>query len=311
MSWYLSGTVFALLSTGMNQFIICQGYSKTAMRSVLLGAALNIILDPVFIFVLGMNVKGAALATVISQFASCIYVLRFLFSGKSALRIHIKRPEKKNILGVCKLGLTPFLIIAFDNVMLISLNAMITKYGGGQEGDLLLSCNTILQSFMLMITMPLGGITGGTQTILGYTYGARRPDKIRLAQKYIMILGFVFCAVMFAAAQLVPEIFIRIFTRDPAYVDQTARIIRTYTLGVLLLPFQYAITDGFTGMGVFKYAFALSAWRKVVYFACVFLIPPVVGVTNIFYCEPFSDTIGPIVSITVYLTLGRRLLKKL
>ena len=311
MSWYLSGTVFALLSTGMNQFIICQGYSKTAMRSVLLGAALNIILDPVFIFVLGMNVKGAALATVISQFASCIYVLRFLFSGKSALRIHIKRPEKKNILGVCKLGLTPFLIIAFDNVMLISLNAMITKYGGGQEGDLLLSCNTILQSFMLMITMPLGGITGGTQTILGYNYGARRPDKIRLAQKYIMILGFVFCAVMFAAAQLVPEIFIRIFTRDPAYVDQTARIIRTYTLGVLLLPFQYAITDGFTGMGVFKYAFALSAWRKVVYFACVFLIPPVVGVTNIFYCEPFSDTIGPIVSITVYLTLGRRLLKKL
>lgn len=94
-------------------------------------------------------------------------------------------------------------------------------------------------------------------------------------------------------------------------MDQTARIIRTYTLGVLLLPFQYAITDGFTGMGVFKYAFALSAWRKVVYFACVFLIPPVVGVTNIFYCEPFSDTIGPIVSITVYLTLGRRLLKKL
>ena len=311
MSWYLSGTVFALLSTGMNQFIICQGYSGTAMRSVLLGAVLNIVLDPIFIFVFSMDVKGAAIATVLSQLASCIYVLGFLFGPKTRLRIYIRRPALRNFKNVCRLGLTPFLIIAFDNVMLISLNAMITKYGAGAEGDMLLSCNTILQSFMLIITMPLGGITGGTQTILGYNYGAVRPDSIRQAQRYIMALGFVFCLIMFIIAQTVPDIFIRIFTRDVEYIELTRRITRIYTLGVLLLPFQYAITDGFTGMGIFKYAFALSAWRKIIYFACVFLIPPAFGVRSIFYCEPLSDTIGPIVSIVVYLTLGQRLLRRL
>ena len=311
MTWYLTGTIFALMSTGMNQFIICQGYSGTAMRSVLLGAILNIVLDPIFIFVLGMNVKGAAIATVLSQLASCIYVLGFLFGPKSRLRIHLRKPSFKNFRNVCSLGMTPFLIIAFDNVMLISLNAMITKYGGGAGGGMLLCCNAILQSFMLIITMPLGGITGGTQTILGYNYGARRPDKIRLAQRYIMGLGFIFCLIMFIFAQTVPEIFIRIFTRDEAYISLTREITKVYTLGVLLLPFQYAITDGFTGMGVFKYAFALSAWRKVVYFACVFLIPLILGVKDIFLCEPASDIIGPIVSIAVYMTLGQKLLRRL
>lgn len=311
MTWYLTGTVFALLSTGMNQFIICQGYSKTGMISVLIGAALNIVLDPIFIFVFGMNVKGAAIATVISQLASCIFVLKFLFGKKSMLRIKIRRPSLKNAKRVIKLGLTPFLIIAFDNVMLISLNSMITKYGAGGIGDMLLSCNTILQSFMLMITMPLGGITGGTQTILGYNYGARRSDKIIEAQKNIALLSFIFCAVMFIIAQTVPEYFIMIFTRDPEYIEMTKDITGLYTKGVLLLALQYTIVDGFTGMGVFKYAFILSAWRKLIYFACVFLIPPVFGVYSIFYCEPLSDILGPAASLIIYFTFGRKLLKRL
>ena len=310
MSWYLSGTIFALLSTGMNQFIICQGYSGTAMRSVIIGAVMNIVLDPIFIFVLGMNVKGAAIATVISQLGSCIYVLSFLFR-RSRLRIHIRKPSMRNFVNVCRLGLTPFLIIAFDNIMLISLNSMITKYGGGAEGDMLLSCNTILQSFMLIITMPLGGITGGTQTILGYNYGARRPDKIKLAQKYIAMLGFVFCLIMFIIARTVPDLFIRIFTRDAEYVELTKQIMRVYTLGVLALPFQYTIVDGFTGMGIFKYAFPLSAWRKFIYFACVFLIPPIWGVEAIFLCEPLSDIFGTLVSTAVYFTLGMKLLRRI
>ena len=311
MSWYLTGTIFALLSTGMNQFIICQGYSGAGMRSVLLGAVLNIVLDPIFIFVLDMEVSGAAIATVLSQLASCIYVLSFLFGTKSALRIHIRKPSLRNAKNVCRLGLTPFLIIAFDNIMLISLNAMITKYGGGARGDMLLACNTILQSFMLLITMPLGGITGGPQPILGYNSGARRADKIARAQKWILAIGFIFCAVMFILAQTVSEIFICIFTRDREYIELTKQIIKVYTLGVLLLPVQYTIVDGFTGMGIFKYAFTLSAWRKVVYFACVFLIPPLAGVEAVFLCEPFSDILGPIVSVILYLTLGRKLLKRL
>lgn len=311
ISVYLAGTVFALLSTGMNQFIICQGYSKTAMHSVLLGAVLNIVLDPIFIFVLKMNVAGAAIATVLSQFASCVFVLGFLFGKKPALRLHFVKMEPKIIANVVMVGMTPFLIIAFDNVMLISLNAMITKYGGGAQGDMLLTCNTILQSFMLIITMPLGGITGGTQTILGYNYGARRPDKIREAQKWILAIGFLFCLIMFIAAQTLSQYFIYIFTREPEYVELTKRIIRLYTLGILFLAPQYTIVDGFTGMGVYKYAFILSAWRKVIYFACVFILPAVSGVFNIFYCEPLSDTLGPLVSVILYFTLGQKLLRRL
>lgn len=311
MTAYLAGTVFALLSTGMNQFIICQGYSKTAMFSVLLGAALNIVLDPVFIFALGMNVRGAAIATVLSQLASCVFVLGFLFGKKPELRIQLVKPHFRIMRNVCLVGMTPFLIIAFDNVMLIALNAMITKYGGGLYGDMLLTCNTILQSFMLIITMPLGGITGGTQTILGYNYGAKRPDKIREAQKWILTLSFCFCLVMFCLAQTVSQYFIMIFTRDPQYVEMTKRIIRLYTIGILFLAPQYVIVDGFTGMGVYQYAFVLSAWRKVIYFACVFLLPALFGVSRIFYCEPVSDVLGPLVSILLYATLGRKLLKRL
>ena len=306
---YLAGTVFALLSTGMNQFIICQGYSRTAMHAVLIGAVSNIVLDPIFIFGLHMNVAGAALATILSQLLSCAFVLRFLFSDRPALRIRFLPVERKIIQNVFLVGLTPFLIIAFDNVMLIALNAMITKYGGGQRGDMLLTCNTILQSFMLIITMPLGGITGGTQTILGYNYGARRPDKIRAAQKWILCVGFLFCLIMFVAAQTIPQYFIYIFTRDPAYVELTVRIIRLYTVGVLFLSVQYTIVDGFTGMGIYKYSFVLSAWRKVLYFACVFLIPAFFGVDRIFLCEPVSDLLGPLGSVVLYLTLGRKLLK--
>lgn len=310
MGIYLAGTLFAILSTGMNQFIICQGYSKTAMHSVLIGAVANIVLDPVFIFIFKMNVAGAAIATVLSQLFSCIFVLHFLFSEKSRLRIRAVKPDLSLFKKVCMVGLTPFLIIAFDNVMLIALNAAITKYGG-QNGDMLLTCNTILQSFMLIITMPLGGITGGTQPILGFNLGAHRADKIKKAQKEILLLSFIYCTVGFIFAQLAPQYFICIFTRDTEYIEMTKHIIRLYTLGVPLLSVQYMIVDGFTGLSVYKYAFPLSAWRKILYFACVFIIPVFADINKIFYCEPISDIIGAAVSTIFYFTIGMKLINSI
>lgn len=307
MSVYLSGTVFALLSAGMNQFIIVQGYSGIAMRSVLIGAVSNIILDPVFIFVLGLNVSGAAIATVISQLLSCAFVLRFLFSSKSRLRIRFVRIEPRIVRKVCLIGLTSFFIIFFDNIMLISLNAMLTRHGGAQ-GDMLLTCNTILQSFMLLITMPLGGITSGTQTILGYNYGAKRPDKILKAEKSILLLSLLFCGAGLCFAELFPKYFIYIFTRDAAYVAMTEHIIRIYASSALFMAVQYAIVDGFTGMSFYKVALPLSAFRKVLFFACVFIIPSVAGIENIFFCEPISDICGSIVSSLFFLTIGIRLI---
>ena len=161
-SIYLTGTFFALMATGMNQFIISQGFAKTGMYSVIIGAVLNIVLDPVFIFALHMGVAGAAVATVLSQMASCAFVLSFLFGKKVPVKISFGGYDRKLIQRILLVGFTPFIIIAVDNVMIISMNSVLQTYGGPGEGDMLITCATIVQSFMLVITMPLGGITGGT-----------------------------------------------------------------------------------------------------------------------------------------------------
>lgn len=145
-----------------------------------LGAVTNIVLDPVFIFVFDMGVAGAAFATVLSQFASAVFVLRFLRGNRVLLRLEFECPQVKTVCKIALMGLSPFLIIAFDNVLIISLNTVIQMYGGA-EADMLLTCTTIVQSFMLIVTMPLGGITSGTGAILGFNFGAGRPDRIRSA----------------------------------------------------------------------------------------------------------------------------------
>ena len=304
---YLLGTAFALMSTGMNQFVVCQGFAKTAMKSVMLGAVSNIALDPVFIFGLNMGVQGAALATVLSQIASCAYVLIFLFGKKVTVKITFGRYQWRIMKQVLMLGMSYFLIIAFDNILIISLNAVIQKYGGEGQGDMLLTCTTIVQSFMLMLTMPLGGITTGTQTILGYNFGAKRPDRIMKAEKYIVSMALGFTAIMFLAAQLLPNLFVMIFTRDPEYVSLTVRAIRIYTIGVIPLAVQYTIVDGFTGMGISKVALSLSAFRKAVFFACVFTIPAVMGIEHVFFTEPACDILGTIVSVITYVLLFKKI----
>ena len=306
---YLLGTIFALLSIGMNQFIICQGFAKTAMKSVVLGAVVNIALDPVFIFACGMGVKGGALATVLSQMASAGYVLLFLFGKKVPVPITFGGYQWRIMKRVILLGLSPFLIIAFDNVLIIAMNASLQHFGG-EEGDMLLTCNTIVQSFMLMVTMPLGGITGGTQTILGYNFGARRSDRVLAAQQYIVILAMVFTAVMFVIAQTVPQYFVQIFTREPEYVALTVRSIRIFTLGIIPLAVQYEIVDGYTGMGIAPIAISLSTVRKTLYLLGVALIPIFFGVEAVFYTEPISDFLGTAVSITVYLTTMKKILRR-
>ena len=304
---YLLGTVFALMTTGMNQFIICQGFAKIGMKSVVLGAVTNIVLDPVFIFVFDMGVQGAAVATVISQMVSCAYALAFLFGKRVPIRITFRDYDWRIMGRVAFIGMTPFIIIFMDNVLIISLNTVIQRMGGPGQGDMLLTCTTIVQSFMLMVTMPLGGITGGTQTVLGYNYGARRPDRIWRAEKWIGGISLLFTTTMFLIAQLVPELFVRLFTQNEAYVDLSVWAIRVYTLGVIPLAIQYTIVDGFTGMGISPVAMSLSAWRKLVFLSGVFLIPKYFGITNVFYTEPVSDFLGTIVSVVTFFLLFRRI----
>ena len=307
-SIYLIGIVFSLVATGLNQLIICQGFGKQGMFSVVLGAVLNIILDPIFIFVFDMGIKGAAIATVISQLASCLFVLKFLFSPYALIKITFGKADFKLMGEIIRIGITSFLIVIFDNFMLIALNAVLQKYGGPGYGDMLLTCNTILQSFMLIITMPLGGLTTGTQTILGYNLGAKRPDKIINAQKIIMKMGLIFCTIMFVAAWTCSKPFVLIFTRTPEYIDLTVRIIRMSTLGIIPLALQYAIVDGYTALGQVKISLSLSTLRKVVYFICVFLLPKVLPIDYVFIAETISDLLPELVTFTVYHFTKKKLL---
>ena len=213
-SVYLCGTPFALLSAGMCQFIISQGFSAQAMFSVVLGAVMNIALDPLFIYAFDMGVTGAAVATVLSQMGSCAFVLAFLFGRRPPVRITFSGYDPRVMGRVLAIGFTPFAIIAADNLMIIAMNAILRHYGGPAEGDMLLTCATIAQSFMLVVTMPLGGISSSTQTILSFNYGARKTGRVEEAQKRIFILCAAYTGLMTLVAWTCGGIFSRLFTTD-------------------------------------------------------------------------------------------------
>ena len=288
--YYMTGTVFALLATGLNSFVVAQGFAKKAMTSVVLGAVMNIVLDPVFIFALGMNVRGAAIATVLSQVASCAYVLAFLLGRRAQVPVTFCGYSLKIARRVLALGFTPFSIIAVDNVMIIAMNAVLQRYGGAGQGDLLITVATIVQSFMLVVTMPLGGISGGTQSILSFNYGARRADRVMEAQRRIFLWCLVYTALMFVLARVAGPLFV--------------------TLALIPLGLQYEIVDGFTAIGQVRFSWPLSFWRKAVYFAALFILPAAFGAEAAFYAEAISDVIGPAVSIAVHALAMKKLLAR-
>ncbi|MEG1846833.1 MAG: MATE family efflux transporter [Lachnospiraceae bacterium] len=298
---YLCGTFFALMTMGMNQFIICQGYAKKGMMAVIIGAVLNIILDPIFIFVLHMGVKGAAIATVLSQMFSCIYVLHILLSKKIPIKITWRRLQSSIVKKVLLIGLSPFFIVASDSILIIGLNALLQRYGGVAQGDKLIACATIVQSFMLIITMPLAGITGGTQTILGYNYGANRPERVMRAEKHILLLSMGFTGIMFIIAHTIPEYFVYLFTQNPEYVKLSVWAIKVYSLMIIPLAIQYTVVDGLSGMGIARFAITLSLFRKIIFMIGIFILPRYFDVTAIFYAEPICDVISAISSSLFYM----------
>lgn len=310
MSVYVLGTAFALIAAGMNQFVICQGFAKSGMASVAIGAVLNIILDPIFIFGLHMGVKGAALATVISQMASAFFVLILLFGKQVPIRLTFGDYSLKTIKQIAMVGFTPFIIIALDNVLIISLNMALQKYGGARA-DMLLTCNAILQSFMLVITMPLGGITGGTQTIMGFNVGARRPDRIFKAIWITTKLCLGFCVIMFAFANFFPQPFVEIFIKDPEYIALTVQMIHMYTLGIIPLAVEYELVDAYTGMGMTRFSIFCSVFRKMVYIGCILVIPKISRIESIFYTESISDIVGTSMTTLVFFLFVRKRIKQI
>ena len=307
---YTCGTFFALLSMGMNYFITAQGHPMLGMVTTLIGAIVNIILDPVFIFLFHMNIAGAAVATVLAQLSSCIFVLCVLRSGKMSIPLHLKKPERQLAGRIFALGFSPFLILATDSVIIIVMNAVLQYHGGPGYGDTLITCATIVQSYMLLITSPMLGITGGSQPLISYNYGAGNQARIRRIVLCVLLLCIGFTTVMFLISRFLPSAFAGIFTDNPDYIELSVWGIRAFTLMIIPLSFQYTFVDSLTALGLTRLSLSLSLFRKCLYFSATCLLPFAFGAASAFYAEPVADGISFLISTASWLVVYQRFLKK-
>ena len=310
MTIYTAGTFFALMATGMNSFLICQGFSGLGMGTVMLGAALNIVLDPVFIFLLDLGVAGAAVATVLSQMASCAFVLLSLRSRKMPIRLGWDSFRWAIVQKVVVFGLSPFIIIATDSILLIVLNAALQRYGGPGFGDTLVACATIVQSYMLLITMPMGGITLGCQPVISFNYGAGRPDRIRGAMKVIVGLCVTFCALMLVVTYTISPLFTRLFTDDAETMARSVTYIKRFTCMLLPLAIQYPLVDEMTALAQVRRALFCSLFRKTVFFIAVLTLPFFFGAEATFFSEPIADLAAATVTSILFLRSFPKVLQR-
>ncbi|MBC8531832.1 MATE family efflux transporter [Gehongia tenuis] len=312
-SIYLIGTFFVQVSIGLNQFISAQGFAKTSMMTVLIGAICNIVLDPVFIFVFNMGVSGAALATIISQFISAFWVLRFLFSKKTTLRIRRKyfRLERRVILPVLALGLSPFIMQSTESLVQLTLNSGMKTYGGA-DADLYVGTLSIIMSTMQFFTLPMMGLAQGAQPIISYNYGSKNMGRVKKTFKLLIISSIAFSAVMWAAAMAIPQMFVRIFSADPELLRLGVPGMRIFMAGMLLMGAQFACQNTLIALGQAKTSMFLALLRKVILLIPLALIlPKFLGVTGILIAEPIADMLAIITTCIVFYFTTRKLFQQI
>lgn len=307
---YTAGTLFSVISVGLNQFIIAQGYSGIGMATTLIGAVANIALDPLFIFAFNMHVSGAALATVISQFVSFAFVIIFLLLKGTKCRLSFGGYDFKVMLKIVKMGISPFLIVATDSIIIIISNISLKKYGGA-EADAWISSLTVVQAFLSIITMPMLGISTGSQPVISFNYGAKNISLIKRGEKCILSMCVAFTAIMFALSFAVAKPFVSLFTDNATVAERSVWGIRVFMIGIIPLAFQYAFVDGMTALGQPQFAIVLSLTRKLVlYLGATLILPIFLGVKSVFYAEPVADIGGALLSTVVFLIFFPKILKK-
>lgn len=305
---YIAGTAFALLSGGLNSFLIAQGRSGLGMGTVVLGAALNIGLDPVFIFVLDMGVSGAAWATVISQAAACAFALVSLRLPTLPVPLRWGRFQPKVCKKVLALGMAPFLTYALDSVILIIMNTVLQYYGGPGEGDILITCATIVQSYMLLIAMPMSGITLGCQGVVSFNLGAANRVRVQKALRGVLTICLLFAAFMLIVTQLFSPWFVRLFTKDIEVMARSVDYIKLYTVGALFMAVQWTVVDMSTALGQVGLALLCSLVRKTLFVMGTLLFPILFSAPAAFAAEPFCDIMASLLSATLFLRFTPKLL---
>lgn len=298
---YLLGTIFVQLALGLNAFISGQGAAKAAMLSVLIGAVINIVLDPIFIFALHLGVRGAAFATVISQFVSAVWVVSFLKSKRSVLYLKLVRPDKSLILKIAALGIAPFVMQSTESLVTITFNTGLQRYGG----DLYVGSMSILMSIMQLIVIPVNGITQGVQPIVSYNYGA--GNRLRVKETVIRLVSVCLLGTLILAGVAIfcPGIYASMFTNDAELVALTCRIMPIFFLGIAIFGIQAACQSTFLALGQAKVSLFIATLRKIILLIPLALIlPKFLGVKGIYIAEPVSDVISVIVtSVLCVITL--------
>ena len=308
---YSLGTLFVQYALGLNMFITCQGFAKTSMLTVVIGAVLNIILDPIFIFVFDMGVQGTALATIISQAVSAFWVMKFLLGKKTTLKITRKdlAPKLHVILPVLALGVSPFIMQSTESLLFVCLNSSLQKYGG----DIAVGAMTILSSVMQFAMMPIQGLTQGAQPIISYNFGARKIDRVSKAFQLLLIYALVFSGVIWLAVMLAPQLFAGLFTNDQALIDYAAGALRVYFAMGIVLGAQIACQQTFIALGNAQISVFLAVFRKIILLIPLIFIFPLFmedKVFAIFVAEPVADTLAVAATVTMFTISFQRLLKK-
>lgn len=293
MSVYAIGTLFVQMTLGMNTFITAQGYTKISMISVLIGAVCNIALDPIFIFSLNMGVKGAALATILSQAISCVWVITFLCGKKTHIRIRKEnmRLQGKIILPCVALGTAAFIMQASESVISICFNSSLLRYGG----DIAVGAMTIMVSVMQFAMLPLQGIAQGAQPITSYNYGAKNADRVKKTFRLLLITCMTYSITLWTAVMLFPKAFVGIFTPDRALMDFAAPMLRIYLGGVCLFGIQIACQMTFTSLGKAVNSIIVAVVRKfILLLPLIYIMPHIMTdqTKGIYMAEPVADIIA-------------------
>ncbi|MBM6685266.1 MATE family efflux transporter [Faecalicatena contorta] len=311
MSIYAVGTIFVQLTLGMNAFISAQGFSKISMLTVVIGAVTNIVLDPVFIFLFDMGVAGAALATILSQALSAVWAVWFLCGKKTVLRLKKENLRiRLSLLMPCVgLGVAPFVMQSTESILLLCFNSSLLKYGG----DLAVGAMTILSSVMQFAMLPLQGLTQGGQPIISFNYGAGNMARVKKAFQIQTICCFTFAFVLWAAVQLVPGLFVAIFTNDAQLAELTKWALRIYMGSVLLMGIQISCQQSFIALGNSRVSAFLAIFRKIiVLIPLIYILPALLEdkVFAVFLAEPVADAIAVLTTSTLFYREFKKLMKK-
>lgn len=313
MNIYAIGTIFVQLTLGMNAFITAQGFAKTGMLSVLIGAVVNIILDPIFIFGFGMGVRGAALATVLSQAMSCIWVLSFLFGKKSHLKIKKKylKLEAKIILPSLALGVSVFIMQASESIISICFNSSLLKYGG----DVAVGAMTILTSVMQFAMLPLQGLGQGAQPIISYNYGAKQVTRVKDAYKLLLKVSMFYSTLLWLFVMVFPKGFAAIFTSNSELLQFTQTALRIYMAAALLFGIQLACQMTFTSLSNAKASIIVAVMRKFVLLIPLIYIMPQIMRENqtraVYMAEPIADILAVTFTAILFFFQFRKALRQI